>query len=132
MRAHDHRFRVIFGDTDKMGVVYYAHYFRYFEMGRNELLRAADYPYTQLESEGYQLPVVRASAKYHHGACYDDELVLTTRVSSVRFTTAEMEYRLMRPEDDTLIATGQTTHACIDANGKLVRLPASLREVLVG
>ncbi len=130
MHSHRHRFRVIYGDTDMMGVVYYANYFRYFEAGRNEFLRAAGLLYSSLEERGYALPVASASAKYLSSARYDDELTLEVRIEQVRFGSLRMGYSLMREQDDTLIATGETVHACVGRSGKVVRLPDDLRACL--
>ena len=124
---HIHRFRVIYGDTDAMGVVYYANYFRYFEAARTELLRAIGMPYRQLEAEGFMLPVAKADAKYHAPARYDDALVLQTTIKRVRFSSVEIAYRMTREDDDSLIATGSTLHACVGPSGRVVRLPESLR-----
>ena len=130
MRSHRHRFRVIYGDTDMMGVVYYGNYFRYFEAGRSELLRAAGVDYRAFEQDGLFLPVADAHAKYHRPAHYEDELTLETTVTDVRFGSIRMAYRLVREADDTLIATGDTLHACIDKSGKVVRIPDLLRSKL--
>lgn len=133
MREHHHRFRVIYGDTDMMGVVYYANYFRYFEAGRNELLRAAGLEYRRFETMGFMLPVTDAQAKYQASARYDDELLLTTTVDRVRFGSLQISYRLERPESDgtlTLIATGATTHACVGKTGRVTRFPPEFRTAL--
>ena len=37
MLSHQTPYRVIYGDTDNMGVAYYANYLRWFEIGRTEL-----------------------------------------------------------------------------------------------
>ena len=124
---HRHRFRVIYGDTDAMGVVYYANYFRYFEAARNELLRDLGAPYRELEAEGFMLPVAEAQAKYHAPARYDDALVLHTTVERVRFSSVEITYRMTREDDASLVATGRTLHACIGPSGRLARLPDPLR-----
>jgi acyl-CoA thioester hydrolase len=113
-----------------MGVVYYANYLRYFEAGRNELLRAAGVEYKGLEADGYILPVASASAKYLASARYDDELELETRVEQLRFGSVRMSYALRRPADDALIATGETLHACLNRAGRVVRLPDALRLAL--
>lgn len=130
MRRHEHTFRVLYGDTDMMGVVYYANYFRYFEAGRNEFMRAAGLVYTTLEERGFTLPVASASAKYVSPARYDDELTLEVHVEQVRFGSIRLAYRLRRDSDDTLIATGETVQACVSRAGRVVRLPDDLRACL--
>ncbi|MBK8014489.1 MAG: acyl-CoA thioesterase [Deltaproteobacteria bacterium] len=125
-----HRFRVIYGDTDMMGVVYYANYLRYFEAGRNEFLRAAGLEYRGLETAGITLPVAEAKAKYLAPARYDDELLLETWIEEVRHVSVRMAYRLLREVDDTVLATGETLHACVDRRGKLIRFPDELQAKL--
>jgi acyl-CoA thioester hydrolase len=116
--------RVIYADTDQMGVVYYANYLRFFEAGRNEFLRAQGTPYRQVEAEHQiQLPVVEAQVHYKQPARYDDLLVVETDLTKVGRASARFDYRVVR--DETLIATGHTVHACIDRAGKVQRLPAA-------
>ena len=130
MRSHTYRFRVIYGDTDMMGVVYYANYLRFFEAGRNEFMRAAGLTYKDLEARGFALPVASAQTKYVTPARYDDELTLTTTVTGLRFGSIVLEYRLVRDADGALVATGSTKHACLGADGKIVRLPDDLKASL--
>jgi acyl-CoA thioester hydrolase len=130
MLSNRHTFRPIYGDTDMMGVVYYANYFRYFEAGRTEFLRAVGFQYKEFEKSGFALPVVSASARYHAPARYDDELSLETTLSEVRFSTVRMTYRLVRVIDEALIATGETRHACVGADGRVVRLPQEFLRLL--
>jgi len=118
--------RVIYGDTDQMGVVYYANYLRFFEAGRNEFIRAKGLRYRDFE-EIYQLqlPVAEASVRYLQPARYDDLLRLETSMEEIRRASATFGYRLLG-EDGRLLATGRTVHACVDMGGKLRRLPEAL------
>ena len=63
-----YRVRVIYGDTDQMGVVYYANYFRYFEASRSEYFRARGGDYAQMEKQGLMLPVIEAVQRHGLGA----------------------------------------------------------------
>ncbi|MGF1511760.1 MAG: acyl-CoA thioesterase [Myxococcota bacterium] len=129
--SNRHRFRVIYGDTDRMGVVYYATYFRFFEAGRNELLRFAGIVYRDVEeNEGLMLPVVDASARYRAPAGYDDELELRTFIAHVGSHTLRIGYELRKVDDGVLVATGETRHACVSRDGAVCRLPPSIREKL--
>lgn len=116
--------RVIYGDTDRMGVVYYANYLRYFEAGRNEYLRACGARYRDLEAEqGVMFPVVEANVRYLHPARYDDVLTVETRITELRRASLRFEYRVVRREDGRLLAEGHTVHACIDRDLRPTRLP---------
>jgi len=118
--------RVIYGDTDQMGVVYYANYLRFFEAGRNEFIRAKGLRYRDFEaSYKLWLPVTEASVRYLQPARYDDLLRIETSLEELRRVSATFSYRLVR-EDGQLLVTGRTVHACIDLGGKLRRLPEAL------
>ena len=123
------RLRVIYGDTDQMGVVYYANYLRYFEASRNEYLRARGLRYRDFEERfGLALPVAEAGVSYKQPARYDDLLDVEASVVDVRRASAAFEYRVLRGGE--LIATGRTVHACVDLDGRLRRLPPELVEKL--
>ncbi|HTP49880.1 MAG TPA: thioesterase family protein [Anaeromyxobacteraceae bacterium] len=117
--------RVIYGDTDQMGVVYYANYLRYFEAGRTEFLRAKGMTYRDFEEkERLSLPVVEAGVSYRSPARYDDLLEVEIRLTEARRASARFEYEVRRGEE--LVATGFTIHACVDAEGRVRRIPRSL------
>ncbi|HUK67048.1 MAG TPA: thioesterase family protein [Anaeromyxobacteraceae bacterium] len=117
--------RVIYGDTDQMGVVYYANYLRYFEAGRNEFIRAKGVTYREFEDEhGLALPVVEVAVRYRQPARYDDLLSVEVALSEIRRASARFEYRVTRAGD--LIATGHTIHACVDGGGRARRMPENL------
>ena len=125
------RIRVIYGDTDQMGVVYHANYFRYFEFGRMEYLRARGASYRDLEREGLMLPVVEGSVCYKSPARYDDLLLVRTEVSDVRRVSLAFTYEVRREEDPLkLLCTGRTVHACMGREGRPMRMPESLTRLL--
>ncbi|MBI2376638.1 MAG: acyl-CoA thioesterase [Deltaproteobacteria bacterium] len=114
-----------------MGVVYYANHLRYFEAGRNELMRRMELPYKELEKLGFALPVASVSVEYKSPARYDDELALETTLMEVRHASVRIRYRMTRLADGTLIATGETTHAVLGPDGKVTRIPPELRQILL-
>jgi len=124
------RVRVIYGDTDQMGVVYYANYFRYFELARSEYFRARGGSYRELEREGRFLPVVEASCSYKGAARYDDLLLIRTELSELRRASLTFEYELRRQSEERILCTGRTVHACVGRDGKLVRIPERIAEML--
>jgi acyl-CoA thioester hydrolase len=122
------RVRVIFGDTDQMGMVYYATYLRFFEIGRNEYLRQVGAPYRAFEeAHGLRLPVVEAHARYHAFARYDDEVVIAAAVEPRRAASVRFVYDLRRAGDGARLVTGWTVHACINREGRVVRIPSAMR-----
>jgi acyl-CoA thioester hydrolase len=122
--------RVIYGDTDQMGVVYYANYLRYFEAARNEFIRSKGLRYRDFEAEHrLLLPVAEAHVAYKTPARYDDLLTVEIALAEARRASARFDYRVVR-EDGTLLATGHTVHACVDLEGRVRRLPAALLAAL--
>jgi acyl-CoA thioester hydrolase len=127
------RYRVIYGDTDQMGMVYYGNYLRYFEIARNEFLRQAGARYRAFEeTHGLMLPVVEAHIRYRRPARYDDELAIYAAIPEVRGASARFVYEIRRLPDGEPLVDGHTVHACIDGEGKIARLPPELRAALAG
>jgi acyl-CoA thioester hydrolase len=120
-------YRVIYGDTDQMGVAYYANYLRWFEMGRTEFLRQQRMPYSSIEQMGYRFPVTELSCRYHRPAHYDETIIIETRLVSTGRVALRFNYKLSREEDDLVIAEGWTRHACVNPEGRVTKIPSDLR-----
>ena len=123
-------YRVIYGDTDQMGVVYYANYLRWFERGRSEFLRQIGLPYSAVERQGVNFPVVEVTCRYTQSARYDDVVQIETELAEVGRASLSFQYRIRREADGTLLATGSTKHASIHSSGQIVRIPQSLLEAI--
>jgi acyl-CoA thioester hydrolase len=121
--------RVRYAETDKMGVVYYANYFVWFEVARADLLRSLGWSYREMEYSGVSLPVIEAHCAYHRAARYDDELEVSAEARLLSPVRMEFTYQVRRVHDATLSASGKTVHAALDASGRPCRLPARLQEV---
>jgi len=112
--------RVRYAETDQMGIVYYANYLVWFEIGRVELLRSLGLAYSQLETEHECiLPVVEASCRYRSPARYDDEILIETRPALLRGSVIKFAYRIWRKEshegeERKLLAEGETVHVVCD------------------
>jgi acyl-CoA thioester hydrolase len=123
------RVRVRYAETDQMGVVYYANYFVWFEVGRTDLLRGAGWTYREMEADGVSLPVIEAHCDYKQAARYDDELEIRTAGSLLSPVRVAFTYEVVRPADSLLVATGRTMHASIDRGGRPCRLPGRVKEL---
>jgi acyl-CoA thioester hydrolase len=121
--------RVRYAETDKMGVVYYANYFVWFEVARTDLLRSLGWSYREMEAAGVSLPVIEAHCEYLRPARYDDELDIRTEGRLLSPVRMEFVYRVRLRADDSVAATGRTIHASLDASGRPCRLPDRIREV---
>ena len=121
--------RVRYAETDKMGVVYYANYFVWFEVARADLLRTLGWSYRDMELAGVTLPVIEAHCDYRRPARYDDELEVRTEGRMLSPVRMELTYEVLRREDGAIAASGRTVHAALDLAGKPCRLPDRIRQV---
>ena len=127
--VHEQEIRVRYADTDQYGVVYYANYLVYFEVGRTEFMRAHGQTYRSLEEAGIYLAVTEANCRYRASLRYDDRVLIQTWISGIGKTRMTFDYGIHRLESDERrqVAEGFTTLACITADGKPQRIPEALR-----
>ena len=131
--VHKTTCRVLYGDTDAAGVVYYANYLRYFERGRTEYMRDLVLTYREIEDLGLLLPVIECYSRYKAPASYDDLLTIETSLSELKNVSCRFNYRIYKNGSDnslTLLAKGHTVHASVNREGRLTRLPAHVLEKL--
>jgi acyl-CoA thioester hydrolase len=126
------RYRILYGDTDAMGVVYYANYLRWFEMGRNEWLRSLGTTYNEIERSGLYAPTTQAFCHYLNPARYDEWIVVETDVDYVRKASMKFVYRILKEEDGQELVTGYTVHAFVNSHGRIVRAPDVLVKWMKG
>lgn len=122
--------RVRYAETDQMGIAYHGNFFAWFEVGRTDLLRALGFTYRDLEADGLRLPVIEAQARFLRPARYDDLLDVHTRLASCRGARVTFDYSVLREGTEPPIATGSTSHAAVDAEGRPRRLPEAVRKAL--
>lgn len=123
-----HELRVIFGDTDQMGVVYYGNYMRYFESARADYWRQLGKSYKDLVAWDVALPVIEAHCNYKKSAFYEDLLHIETWVSELRPASLRFSYKVWR--ESTLLADGHTRHAVVGSNGRPKAIPPQLRDAI--
>lgn len=124
--------RVRYAETDQMGVVYYANYFIWFEVGRVEHLRQRGIVYRDMEEDGVKIAVVEARCRYKAPARYDELITIRTRVARQRSAMVQFEYQAVRASDGVLLAEGETVHVCIDRDFQACPLPERYRESVGG
>ena len=117
-----------YAETDQMGIVYYANYLVWFEVGRADLLRSLGWTYREIELDGVSLPVIEAHCDYHRPARYDDEIEVRTEGRLLSPVRMEFHYQVVRTQDAVVSATGRTVHAALDPSGRPCRLPKRVRE----
>ena len=118
------RLRVRYAETDQMGVVYHSNHLIWFEVGRVELMRQMGFSYRDMEREdGRFIAVAEAQCRYRAPVFYDEEVMVRTRLKTVRESVIIFSYELRRVNDDVLLAEGETTHIVTDSNMKIAALP---------
>jgi len=122
--------RVRYAETDKMGVVYYANYLVWFEIGRTDWLRETGWTYRLMEEEGFGLPVIEAHCAYQTSARYDDDVEIRTRARLVSAVRLAFDYDVVRRADGQALASGYTVHATVDRSGRPTRLPTRVKELV--
>ncbi|MEO9511357.1 MAG: thioesterase family protein [Flavobacteriaceae bacterium] len=117
MRLNSFSFRVRYGETDQMGVVYHGNYAQYLELGRIEWLRALGITYRSMEENGIMLPVISLQIDYKKSALYDDLITVETNVEKVPMVKIAFTYKLYN-ESRELLATAHTVLAFMDKETK--------------
>jgi acyl-CoA thioester hydrolase len=126
----DYRYRVLYADTDQMGITYYANYLKWFEAARNEYFRALGFPYTECEKKGIYLPVAEAHVNYIAPSTYDDDVTVRTSVAQIGGSILRFEYQVMNTKTRIPLATGYTLHVFVNKAMKPCRVPAEIKEVV--
>ena len=120
--------RVRYDECDPMGFVHHANYMKYFEIARTDLYRAQGGNYRDFEASGLFVVVANIECRYHMPARYDDLLKIVVKIDRITEAKIEQSYIVLR--DDTKIASGSVTLAVVDRDGKLQRIPDTLRDPL--
>lgn len=116
--------RVRYAETDQMGVVYHSNHLIWFEVGRVELMRQMGFSYRDMErDEDRFIAVAEAKCRYKAPVYYDEQVVVRTRLKTVRESVIVFSYELVRAETGTLLAEGETTHIVTDSKMKVTALP---------
>ena len=128
-RVTQSRLRVRYAETDAQGVVYYASYLIWFEVGRVDYLRQLGTDYTGLEAKGQGVMIVEANCRYHAPARFDDALTISTWCDDIRRSSFRFRYEVQR--GDLLLAEGYTVQVFMDmVQGEPMRIPPEIRALL--
>lgn len=129
---HETRIRVRYAETDKMGVVYHANYYIWFEIGRTEYCRARGFSYRDMEiQDGAFMVVAESYCRYKSSAFYDDELIVRTSVTELRKRSLRFGYEIIRGETSEVIAEGETMHVITDSKGRVRSFPEQYKQMLL-
>lgn len=105
-----------YAETDQMGIIHHSVYPVWFEVGRTDFIKYLGYSYSQMEKDGIMLPLVSLNCVYLLPAKYEDELIIQTTVSELKYSNITFSYEVIRVSDNAVIAKGSTVHAFVNAN----------------
>jgi acyl-CoA thioester hydrolase len=129
---HETLLRVRYSETDKMGIVYYANYLIWFEIGRTEFCRARGFSYRDMEeNEDAFLVVAESYCRYKAAAFYDYELLVRTHITEMRKLSLLFVNEIYRASDGQIIAEGETGHVVTDASGRVRSFPEGYAQRLL-
>jgi acyl-CoA thioester hydrolase len=129
---HETLLRVRYSETDKMGIVYYANYLVWFEIGRTEYCRARGFSYRDMEeSQDAYLVVAESYCRYKAPAFFDDEVLVRTHITEMRRRSLRFGYEIVRLSDGQIIAEGETGHVITDSNGRVRSFPEGVAQRLL-
>lgn len=120
---------VSYGETDTMGVLYYAEYLHIFERARSFYIREHGMSYAEVEKRGIILPVREAQCRYRVPIRFDDEIQVHVGVTEWKRASMIFSYEVWNDKRSCLHATGMTEHAAINPEGKPTRVPDWLKNM---
>lgn len=127
---HAIEFRVRYGETDQMGVVYHAEYLVWCEMGRTEFIRERGLSYAEMERRGTLLAVADARIRYHAPARYDDLVRVETTLTRLGSRAITFQYLVRNAATSERLATAETTLVALDRGGRATTIPQDIRDLL--
>jgi acyl-CoA thioester hydrolase len=121
--------RVIYADTDAMGIVYHTNYIKWFEIGRTEMFRQLGLLYSDVEKHGFNLPATEVYCNYLLPAKYDQLLIVETIIEYMTRVVIKFSYNIWDEHKKHLLTKGYTIHACTNKEGKVRRIPQILLDL---
>ncbi|MEX0845720.1 MAG: thioesterase family protein [Balneolaceae bacterium] len=123
---YTHSLRSRYGETDRMGYVYYGRYLEYFEVARTEMIRSHGLSYRELEESGVMLPVIHSEIEYKAPILYDEEMFVKVMVFDVPAVRLQTFYEVTTPDSDSIHVYGEVSLCFMDAESrKPCRAPKS-------
>ena len=116
------RLTVRYAETDMMGIVHHSRYYPWFEVARTDWVKKTGYTYSEMERLGVLLPLTETQCKYHYGLRYEDEVLVTCRVSKLTVARIEFEYEVFREKDMLKVSEGVTKHGFTDSSLRPINL----------
>ena len=131
MKTNETELRVYYADTDHGGVVYYANYLKWFEIGRTEVLRQNGFNYADYENKNIIAPVVEVKCNYKEPVRYNDVITIKTTIKNIGNSSIKFNYKIIRKNGNKLLAEGYTVNVFVNTKTmKSTKIPEELRKAL--
>ena len=130
MKTHETKLSVRYSETDQMKRVYYSRYLEWFELARSEHLKAAGFPYSEMEKQGVFLVVADTYIKYIKPAQYEETIIIKTIIKGINKASVTFEYEVINNKTKELLATGNSKLASVTKDGKISQIPQSVAKKL--
>ncbi|MDR2163644.1 MAG: acyl-CoA thioesterase [Clostridiales Family XIII bacterium] len=117
--------RILYADTDAMGIVWHGNYVRFFEFGRTEALREIGFPYDKFETRGLMMPLYNVTVDYKRPARFEDVLDIASWPRRLGASKITIGYEVTDKATGVLVVSGETTHAIVNSMMK----PVNVRKV---
>jgi len=113
---------VRYSETDRMGIVHHSRYYPWFEIARGDFIKQIGISYSKMEKDGIYMPLTETGAKYIEGVCYDEEVIVTCKLTRLTVVRCTFEYEVIRVSDNKVVTLGTTSHAFCDTSMRPINL----------
>ena len=105
---------VRYAETDMMGIVHHSRYYPWFEVARTDFIKKIGMSYTEMEKMGIMLPLTETAAKYYYGLKYEDEVLVTCKMTKLTVARCEFTYEVYKLPEKKLMTVGTTGHGFVN------------------
>lgn len=117
--------KVLYFETDRMGIVHHSNYIRWMEEGRLEYMRLNGVDYIDIENSGILMPVVSIDCRYRTSARFGDIAEIQTKLTQYNGVRMSFEYKIFMNNKSVLLCEGHSEHCFID---EVSRSPVNLKK----
>lgn len=129
-KKHEYKFFVRYSEVDPMKFVHNSKYQVYFEEARIDLVRENNYPYNQIEEDGYIFPMSEAKLTFKNSIYYGEYITVLVSLAYLKNFSMKFNYKIIK-SDGKIACEGYTVHACVnEKNNDFVDIPEKLRMIL--
>lgn len=105
--------KAYYHETDQMGVIHHSNYFRWLEEARIHFLDELGLSYKHMEEIGIISPVVSIGAEYKKPVKFDDNVIITIRITRYTGIKLELEYEIRDEETNEIRIIANSKHCFI-------------------